>query len=232
VAKTVLLVASTTLAVLLACGVAVAATVRCEGGPRDPCRGTHSDDTIYGNPRSNGVAGLGGNDVIYLRGGGEDWGFGDWWRSSNPGNDILHGGRGQDVMSGNQGDDTLYGGPKFDELDGGALFDILEGDGNDTIRGGPDGDLAYGDEGDDTIHGGFGDDVVRGGFGADRLYGGEGDDLLAEGKTGAEDYLYCGEGYDTYYPPEAADHVSPTCEEEVPLPPPGDTIAPPPTPDG
>ena len=35
---------------------------------------------------------------------------------------------------------------------------------------------------------------------------------------GAEDYLYCGEGHDTYYlpdPPGASDHVSASCEVQV-----------------
>jgi hypothetical protein len=46
--RTVLLVSSMALAVLVACGVALAATVDCNGGD---CVGTRSNDTLFGTPR-------------------------------------------------------------------------------------------------------------------------------------------------------------------------------------
>ena len=57
--RTVLLLASVGLAVLLASGVALAATVRCEGGT---CNGTLKDDRIVGTDQRDVVEALGGAD--------------------------------------------------------------------------------------------------------------------------------------------------------------------------
>jgi hypothetical protein len=83
------------------------------------------------------------------------------------------------------------------------------------------GDSLVGNHGDDIIYGGEGEDTLDDGTGEDLLYGGDGDDRFFVGKDGARDRFYCGDGYDTYLPPEALDYVSPTCEEQViPVPPP------------
>ena len=89
--------------------------------------------------------------------------------------------------------------------------------GDDNIHGGPARDVLNGDSlvrnrGNDTRRGGRGDDRLDGNAGADKLYGGGGDDMFIEGQDGAEDHLYCGEGHDTYYPPDASDHVAASCE--------------------
>ena len=54
--RTMVLTASMALAVLLGCGVALAATVNCEGGT---CVGTRSNDTLFGTPRVDKKFGLG-----------------------------------------------------------------------------------------------------------------------------------------------------------------------------
>ncbi|HEX5848915.1 MAG TPA: hypothetical protein VFY59_06930 [Rubrobacter sp.] len=56
------LTASMALAVLLGCGVALAATVNCEGGT---CVGTRSNDTLFGIPRVDEKFGLGKGDLMY-----------------------------------------------------------------------------------------------------------------------------------------------------------------------
>src|SRR5918997_1916676 len=73
------------------------------------------------------------------------------------------------------------------------------------------GDRWEGGDRDGAPHGGpGGEDIGSTGGGADRLYGGPGDDhLYLYGQDdGAQDRLHCGEGHDTYYPPDASDHVA------------------------
>jgi len=112
--KVILLLASIGLAVLLASGVALAATIDCRGGS---CVGTQSDDTLFGSPRVDKEFGLGGNDLMY-------------------------GYKSADRMSGNRGGDRMYGGPGADMVNGGPGNDSVVGDkGNDTLRGGPGNDL-------------------------------------------------------------------------------------------
>ena len=60
--RTVLVLASITLAVLLASGVALAANIKCDGND-NVLTGTESRDTI--NP-------FGGNDTVYAKGGNDD----------------------------------------------------------------------------------------------------------------------------------------------------------------
>jgi Ca2+-binding RTX toxin-like protein len=202
----VLLACGVSVALLLAGGLAMAATVRCDqANSDDPCFGTGGDDDIHGTAERNYVFARAGSDVIHLGGGEGDWAAGDqkgprsYRFSTRQGNDTIYGGSSRDFIYGDGGDDTLYGGPDDDSMHGDSLVS---------------------NRGDDTLRGGSGDDWLKGGSGEDRLYGGEGDDHFAEGQDGAEDHLYCGEGYDTYYPLDASDHVATDCEEQVPIPPP------------
>jgi Ca2+-binding RTX toxin-like protein len=78
--KGVLLLASTTVAVLLACGVALAAEVTCPTGDNGLCEGTEEGDTLTGTSDVDTINALGGNDVLI--GGGA--------------RDRLDGGRGND----------------------------------------------------------------------------------------------------------------------------------------
>jgi hypothetical protein len=201
-------------ALLLAGGVALAATVRCEGGSYAYCFGTSKDDEIRGNLKRHYVFARGGSDVVRLGGGDGDWAAGDQMGPhagfpARQGGDTIYGGRGRDWLFGDGGDDTLHGGRGRDWLDGDSYLMISA-------------------QGADTLRGGSGDDRLDGDAGEDRLYGGEGDDHFAEVGDGAEDHLRCGEGHDTYYPPDAADHVAASCEEEVQVPPDEPPIALPP----
>ena len=112
--KIALLLASLAAALVLASGVAWAATVRCEGGE---CRGTQKDDRIVGTDRRDVVDALGGddevfglegNDVLYLQGGADQAGGG-------PGDDRIVGSDGSDYfVVGGRGDDFISGGQNYE----------------------------------------------------------------------------------------------------------------------
>jgi RTX calcium-binding nonapeptide repeat (4 copies) len=191
VRKASLLLGSVSLVVLVAAELALAETVRCAGSAGYECLGTQDDDLIYGTRLGEGLNGSGGDDTMYGRG-GYDQMYGDKGRaiteSSHPGNDTLYGGRSRDELNGGVGEDTLRG-----------------GEGDDV--------LLDGEFGDDTLYGGLGGDYFHDGTGEDRMYGGAGDDTFWLAQDGSEDYIDCGPGYDRYYPAEASEHISSSCEE-------------------
>jgi len=102
------------------------------------------DDVIFGSDEGwETIHGEGGNDWLFLRGGGgQAWG-GD-------GNDVLVGGRGGDSLLCGTGDDRAFGGR-----------------GNDYLRGDEGNDFLYAGEDDDQLAGGVGNDVIDGGEGTD-----------------------------------------------------------------
>jgi Ca2+-binding RTX toxin-like protein len=136
-------------ALILASGVALAASIACSGGE---CLGTEGDDSMTGTDGYDLMYGLGGNDNM----------FGHF------GNDDMFGGSGDDFLLGDEdydfpdtflGNDTLYGGP-----------------GNDDLRGGFGNDKIYGGDGDDFIFAydrlavTTGADVVDCGLGKDTVH--------------------------------------------------------------
>jgi RTX calcium-binding nonapeptide repeat (4 copies) len=96
--KTVLLLTSMALGLLLVCGVVLAATVNCEGTSLDgPCLGTSGADTLYGTPYEDHIEGRGGSDKIYGFEGDYDQLQGDLEnRTDLDGNDRVYGGPGSD----------------------------------------------------------------------------------------------------------------------------------------
>ena len=101
--RTVLLLASMALAMLVASGVALAInTIQCLGG-RDFCEGTNQRDKLLGTDRHDSIDGFGRGDIL------KGFGRGDILLG-NAGNDKVYGGRGIDSLYGNLGNDTLYGG--------------------------------------------------------------------------------------------------------------------------
>jgi hypothetical protein len=100
--RTVLLLASMALAVLLASGVALALKeINCKDGGF--CKGTPKRDLMKGGGRFDNIQGRGNDDV--LKGfGGSDYLFGQ------PGDDRLIGGPNGDLLIGGAGDDALDGG--------------------------------------------------------------------------------------------------------------------------
>jgi hypothetical protein len=135
--------------------------------------GSQFADTLLGDAGFNLFAGLGGNDTVDGRGGGDVLAFLSATTGvtanlasgsvSTPGegtdtfsniggfagsdyNDTLTGDGGSNILLGMGGDDTLHGGAGTDVL--------LGGDGNDTLDGGGDLDRLYADAGNDTLDGG------------------------------------------------------------------------------
>ena len=191
--KTVLLMASMGLALFLASGVALAATVRCVGGE---CRGTQKDDRIVGTDRRDVVEALRGADEAFGR----------------EGNDVLYLRGGADQARGGQGNDEILGG------DGGDYF-LEGGDGDDILGGGRGYDGLMGDRGDDVLKGGSSADELYGWWGGDTIIGGEGPDIIEpnpwfgypqEAAQDTEDYVEAGPGDDRINMgslDESVDHV-------------------------
>ena len=153
--RTVVLMASMALTVLLASGVALALnTIRCDGGK---CNGTPKADKMMGTGGRDIIYGLKGDDALFGRPGRDDlYGF--------EGGDIAYGGAGSDKLFGGDGRDDLNGEADSDSLNGGDSWDYLDGGGgNDSVFGGRDG-------ASDSIvtYGGYGGrDLLNGAGGAD-----------------------------------------------------------------
>jgi len=136
--RTILLLATMALTLLVASGVALAVTKI----------GTNGPDTLRGTNKADNLLGLGGNDRIFggLRG-----------------NDNLLGGSGKDVVIGGKnmdrrlgGNKNLVGGSGNDWVAGGRGTDNVVGQGgNDYLSDGPDNDSSI-----DRLSGGNGTDVA------------------------------------------------------------------------
>jgi hypothetical protein len=211
--KTALVLASVALAVLLASGVAWAATVQCEPGSLygEPCEGTPRDDVIRGTHGNDRIFGWGGRDTIYGRE-GRDALYG------LTSNDWLSGGPDGDNINGGQGDDVSYGGVGNDSLDTGSH----SGDDEQYGQGGAD--ELFGGTGADVLDGGPGNDDMRGRGDTDRrdidhLFGRDGDDTIyttERPKNGEDidvkDFVSCGAGNDTVIADDQLDVVGEGCE--------------------
>jgi Ca2+-binding RTX toxin-like protein len=110
--RTILLVVTMALTLMVASGVALAVTKIGTDG-HDNLKGTKGSDTLSGGGGRDRIDGRAGHDVI----------------SGGLGSDgYLYGGRGVDVISGGPGHDTLIDGP-FRE----AAVDALSGGGGDDF---------------------------------------------------------------------------------------------------
>src|SRR5215203_5603970 len=97
--RTLLIMASIMLGVLLLGGVALAATIDGTSGP-DDLVGTDKDDVIHGSGGKDYISGLAAPDVLY-GGAGNDTVVG------RDGNDHIYGNTGSDMLFGNHGNDTI-----------------------------------------------------------------------------------------------------------------------------
>jgi Ca2+-binding RTX toxin-like protein len=114
--KSVLLLATMGLAVLLASGLALAApkggttnTIQCSAGTT--CYGTDGPDIIYGTDLADVIRALKGDDKI-IPYAGDDQIFGDDGNDEvrhSFGKDYIEGGLGADTLRGGFGLDTIYG---------------------------------------------------------------------------------------------------------------------------
>jgi Ca2+-binding RTX toxin-like protein len=113
--RAVILLAAIALAMVVGSGVAVAATIRCDGGF---CSGTNRPDTIFGTNRHDAIFARDGGDFVSGEGGADNLngergndevvgGWGDDWVKGGRGNDVVWGGRGNDWITGGSGDNVL-----------------------------------------------------------------------------------------------------------------------------
>jgi Ca2+-binding RTX toxin-like protein len=122
--KTVLLLATMALAVLLASGVALAANIK----------GTEYDDVLTGTSSRDTVNPFAGNDKVYALGGNDDV-------RHSYGNDYILGGTEDDTLRGGFGNDHIWGGPGKDLIDcayvksrdKGEAWDVAHADLQDTV---------------------------------------------------------------------------------------------------
>jgi len=97
-------------AIVVSSGVALAATIGCDGGL---CFGTDRPDSMFGTDRHDAIFARAGGDFVSGRGSadnlngmdGNDKVWGGW------GDDWVKGGRHHDAVSGNLGNDRITGGP-------------------------------------------------------------------------------------------------------------------------
>jgi hypothetical protein len=144
--RTIVLLASMALTLLVASGVALAVTKIGTDGP----------DNLMGTNKADNLVGVGGNDKLYALGGrdnllggvGKDVVFGgNEQLDLSGGHKILVGGSGNDFVNGGKGSDNLLGDEGNDFLGDGVLCDkgtscetpetskdtLSGGDGNDVI---------------------------------------------------------------------------------------------------
>jgi Ca2+-binding RTX toxin-like protein len=147
--RLILVVSTMTLTLLVAGGVALAATIHCpndasHGSPVEGlyCYGTSAADTMSGSDLFDFMYGKGGADTMH--------GYGD-----------------RDYMQGDKGSDHIYGDAGADAFLWGGAVDPSTGSYTDTSD-----DYVHGGGGGDTIHGG----IAQGGV--DRLYGEAGNDII------------------------------------------------------
>lgn len=148
--KRLMMLALVVVMVLAFCSVAVAATVRCDGGS---CRGTEGSDNLKGSAKRDIAYAFGGNDNI----------------TGNGGSDELYGAVGADRVLGGAAPDELYGGSGRDRVNGeSGIDDIFGGYGADTLIGGEGSDYISGGNGNDLVSAQEGTfDVISCGFGTD-----------------------------------------------------------------
>ena len=144
--RTIVLLATMILTLLVASGVAWAVTKIGTDGP-DTLRGTNKVDNLLGRGSNDKLYALAGNDKL-LGGAGKDVVFGGNERLDlSGGHKILVGGSGNDFVNGGKGSDNLLGEEGNDLLGDGVLCDkgtscekpetskdtLSGGDGNDVI---------------------------------------------------------------------------------------------------
>lgn len=229
--RSVLLLASLGLVVLLVSGVAWAVTKDCKAGA-DYCVGTEEPDTLNGSEVKDKMYGLGEVDLL-LGSGGDDRLLG------GPGNDTVKGGAGNDRIDGDDpeadagGVDKLYGQGGNDSITDYPYDRSSDTEEEDLLSGGKGDDWLYGTN---TLNGGPGDDTIEtyspSGYGPARtITGGTGKDTITS-TWNHDDTIYvqdgerdkvrsCAEGTDTVYFDRRLDEVNPTnCENRITEPPP------------
>jgi Ca2+-binding RTX toxin-like protein len=186
-----LMVGAMAAALVMASGVAWAATVQCQVGAL-VCEGTPNADSITGTSGKDFIRGFAGADLAK--------GMGDA--------DIVQGGKGKDTVKGGAGPDTLvFGGESGPNGFTGPFTDASD-------------DFAYGGVGADYLLGGYaqgGVDHVYGEDGNDNIHTyqrGLANDL---GMKVTKEIVNCGAGQDTVAFDQDKDEVAQNCEIKYPV---------------
>ena len=197
--RTILLVTAMAAALVVAGGVALAATtvIRCS---TDPCLGTDERNELIGTSNSETIKALAGDDRVI----------------GNYGEDIIYGGKGIDGTDGHRGDDTIYGGRGDDGTGWGG-----------KLKGAEDSDIIYGGAGNDTIDAEKDDrpsanprapiDYSLGQSGNDTIYANDGNrDLIDCGENRRDkDTVYYDEELDTIINCEVKNPTTPSSTASV-----------------
>jgi len=137
--RTILMVATMALTLLVASGLALAVNkVGTQG--RDFLKGTDKADNLIGNGETDLIFGLAGNDNLF-GGSGKDFVIGGTFTQSHgprslggnknvvggDGNDVVWGGKGSDNLLGNDGNDLVLNGPNRspDRISAGNGHDVV-----------------------------------------------------------------------------------------------------------
>jgi len=123
--KTLVVLVSIALAVLLASGLALAApkggtattTIYCSETASSSCQGTSGPDIIYGTTSADVIIPYGGDDTVYAMDGNDEV-------RHSFGNDHIEGGLGADTLRGGFGNDRIYGNRPATTLTGTQSDDV------------------------------------------------------------------------------------------------------------
>ena len=123
--KSIVVLASIALAVLLAGGLALAAPkggtnttyIDCNLIETTSCQGTSGPDVITGTPNADVIIPYGGDDFVYAYGGNDEV-------RHSFGNDHIEGGLGADTLRGGFGNDRIYGNKQATTLTGAQSDDV------------------------------------------------------------------------------------------------------------
>ncbi len=118
--RAVILLTMVAVAIVVGSGVALAATIRCDGGR---CSGTNRPDSIFGTDKSDAIFAKDGGDFVSGRGRADNL-------NGEDGDDELLGGWGDDWVKGGRHDDSVKGGLGNDRITGGSGDNVIRaGDG-------------------------------------------------------------------------------------------------------
>jgi hypothetical protein len=153
--RTLLVLASMMLGVLMLGGIALAATISCgDVASEGSCYGTRKADTMTGDAERNHMLGKrGGDEISGLKGPDAIWG--------GAGDDRIFAGPGGDYVADTKGSNLLSGGPGGDYLNAYRPLDSEPPPGVDRIYGGGDIDTVDATDGrKDYVNCGGGNDYA------------------------------------------------------------------------
>jgi Ca2+-binding RTX toxin-like protein len=197
-----LVVGAMAVALVMASGVAWAATVQCQSRFQGVCLGTPDPDALRGTSERDFIRALAGADLVRGMGG----------------TDGIMGGRGEDTVHGGAGSDPFLWGGESGPQGEGPFTDASD-------------DHVYGGAGGDHILGGYaqgGTDHVYGEDGNDYMETYQRGRAAQLGVKITKEIVNCGAGFDTVAFDKDIDEVAPNCEERYPVAPGGEL--PPPSP--